>query len=106
MKEILRARIRTCNTLKWLCRAPGVGFIGSRRRNDEGPGEKISRPFVQFGGLQDSNPPPDDYKAVGIVNDFHNLACFRVSKIHASAPFPALSGKDRILIGNASKIPG
>ncbi|WP_155638810.1 hypothetical protein [Burkholderia territorii] len=49
MKDILRARVRTCNTLKWLCRAPGVGFIGSRRRNDEGPGEKISRPFVQFG---------------------------------------------------------
>ncbi|MGU7884422.1 hypothetical protein ACV22Y_31775 [Burkholderia sp. AW50-3] len=54
MKEILRARIRTCNTLKWLCRAPGVGFIGSRRRNDEGPGEKISWPFVQFGAAAGS----------------------------------------------------
>ncbi|HGL5238666.1 TPA: hypothetical protein ACKFH8_005549, partial [Burkholderia multivorans] len=61
-------------------------------------------PLISLVRLQDSNPPPDDYKAVGIFNHFHNLACFRVSKIHASAPFPALFGKDRILIGNASKI--
>ncbi|CAG9259221.1 hypothetical protein BDI4_60112 [Burkholderia diffusa] len=30
-KEIPRARVRTCNTLKRLCRAPRVGFVGSRR---------------------------------------------------------------------------
>ncbi|MBJ9727555.1 MULTISPECIES: hypothetical protein [Burkholderia cepacia complex] len=54
--------------------------------------------------LQDSNPPPDDYKALENVNDCKGLAHFRVSKTDGSVCVPALSDKGPPLIGNAIEV--
>lgn len=39
--------------------APGITCVARGSRKDEGPGESISRPFVQYGGLQDQQSIPN-----------------------------------------------
>ncbi|ACQ98890.1 hypothetical protein GBP346_A3820 [Burkholderia pseudomallei MSHR346] len=51
--------------------------------------------------LQDSNPPPDDYKAPEIINNYNDLEEYRVSKTLVCFGFSALRGKSPRPIGNA-----
>ncbi|MGW4948606.1 hypothetical protein ACWEOZ_44260, partial [Actinoplanes sp. NPDC004185] len=51
--------------------------------------------------LQDSNPPPDDYKALEKINDYSELAVFRVSKTTDYAGLSALSVGALVRIGSA-----
>ncbi|MFH5256044.1 hypothetical protein ACGTRS_32920 [Burkholderia semiarida] len=71
--------------------------------NKKGVTENSVTPFRIWCRLQDSNPPPDDYKALEIFMHYKYLANFRVSKTGNCIGLSALSGKAQHWIGNAAR---
>jgi hypothetical protein len=70
-------------------------------RKREGVTQTSRNPLLDMVRLQDSNPPPDDYKALEIINYYNNLWNFDVSKTADYIDVLTLSGKALYPIGNA-----